>query len=114
MHRECLDGGAELADASNRGHELDDQSHDDIGYQADLRLLASHATACGYNRGMSIVEIAVIVVLAVAVLAFFLLPGRGPLNSFARAADQHNRVSGFGKPLDFRGDLRRPRDEGGS
>jgi hypothetical protein len=63
---------------------------------------------------MSVVAIAVIVVLAVVVLAFFLLPGRGPLNSFERAADQHNKISGFGKPLDFQGDFRRPRDEGGS
>ena len=63
---------------------------------------------------MSVVEIAVIVVLAAAVLALFLLPGRGPLNSFERTADQHNKVSGFGKPLDFQGDFKRPRDEGGT
>jgi hypothetical protein len=63
---------------------------------------------------MSVVEIAVIVALAAAVLAFFLLPGRGPLNSFERTADQHDAVSGFGEPLDFQGDFEKPRDEGGS
>jgi hypothetical protein len=62
---------------------------------------------------MSIVGIVVIVVLVAAIVAFFLLPGRGPLNSFERAADQHNKVSGLGTPLRFHGDLERPRDEGG-
>jgi hypothetical protein len=60
---------------------------------------------------MTVLAIVVVGVVALCVVALFLLPGRGPLNSFERAADQHNKVSGFGKPLEFQGDLEKPRDE---
>jgi hypothetical protein len=64
---------------------------------------------------MSIVGIIVLVIVALAVLAYlFMSKGQGPLHSAERATDQRNRVSAFGKPRRFQEDLERPREEGGN